>query len=170
LSPSLTEWHVRQALLNISWPSASSDAENVDSPKQAIPLNSATRPSPIRSTATFDLFRLAFHNRTLMLHLDHVRFGSKADICAATSHVRFTPKSGHVQCTRPCQLWAKSGHCDHSMTLSARASSAGDTMRPSAFAVFRLMPNSYLFGACTGRSAGFSPLRMRSMYLAACRC
>jgi hypothetical protein len=25
----------------------------------------------------------------------HVRFGSKADICAAKSHVRFTPKSGH---------------------------------------------------------------------------
>src|SRR5262249_36791525 len=31
-----------------------------------------------------------------------VRFGSKADICAAKSHVRFTPKSGHqsVQATR----------------------------------------------------------------------
>jgi hypothetical protein len=25
----------------------------------------------------------------------HVRFGSKADIRAATSHVRFTPDSGH---------------------------------------------------------------------------
>src|SRR5262249_29691057 len=24
-----------------------------------------------------------------------VRFGSKADVCAAKSHVRFTPKSGH---------------------------------------------------------------------------
>jgi hypothetical protein len=28
-----------------------------------------------------------------MLHKHHVRFGSKADICAATSHVRFTPNS-----------------------------------------------------------------------------
>src|SRR4249920_3387972 len=29
---------------------------------------------------------------------------------------------------------------------------------PSALAVLRLMANSYLVGACTGRSAGFSPL------------
>jgi hypothetical protein len=58
----------------------------------------------------------------------HVRFGSEADMCAATGHVRFTPNSdresghaanghvcftpnsGHVQCTSSCLLWAKSGH------------------------------------------------------------
>jgi hypothetical protein len=40
----------------------------------------------------------------------HVRFGSKADICAAKSDVRFTPESGHVQCTSQCLLWANSGH------------------------------------------------------------
>ena len=34
--------------------------------------------------------------------------------------------------------------------------------RPSAFAVLRLITSSYLTGSCTGRSAGFSPLRMRS--------
>ena len=28
----------------------------------------------------------------------NVRFGSKADICAAKWHVRFTPESGHVRC------------------------------------------------------------------------
>src|SRR5262249_45976081 len=50
----------------------------------------------------------------------------------------------------------------HSITSSARASRIGGTSRPSAFAVFRLMTNSYFVGACTGRSAGFSPLRMRS--------
>src|SRR5262249_41960910 len=31
----------------------------------------------------------------------HVRFGSKADICAAQRHVRFTPESGNVRCKRP---------------------------------------------------------------------
>src|SRR5262249_34905799 len=46
----------------------------------------------------------------------------------------------------------------HSITSSARASSVGGTSRPSARAVLRLMTNSYLVGACTGRSAGFSPL------------
>ena len=38
----------------------------------------------------------------------------------------------------------------------------GGTSRPSALAVLRLITSSYLVGACTGRSAGFSPLRMRS--------
>src|SRR5262245_33966048 len=51
---------------------------------------------------------------------------------------------------------------DHSITSSARASSVAGTSRPSILAVLTLMTNSYLVGACTGRSAGFSPLRMRS--------
>jgi hypothetical protein len=72
----------------------------------------------------------------------HVRFGSKADICAAKTHVRFTPnsdresgfpanghvcftpESGHVQRTRPCLLWANSGlmQCSkhHSIRRQAR--------------------------------------------------
>src|SRR5262249_58629947 len=48
----------------------------------------------------------------------------------------------------------------HSITSSARASSMGGTSRPSALAVLRLITNSYLVGACTGRSAGFSPFWM----------
>jgi hypothetical protein len=32
--------------------------------------------------------------------------------------------------------------------------------RPIAFAVLRLTTSSYFVGACTGRSAGFSPLRI----------
>src|SRR5439155_25920085 len=52
----------------------------------------------------------------------------------------------------------------HSITSSARTSTVGGTSRPSALAVLRLSTVSYLVGACTGRSAGFSPLRMRSTY------
>src|SRR6516164_6802829 len=71
-----------------------------------------------------------------------------------------------------CGLWPRSSrsaeHGDeiatfHSITSSARARSDGGTVRPSAFAVLRLIVRSYLVGACTGRSAGFSPLRMRSI-------
>src|SRR5579863_6735058 len=47
----------------------------------------------------------------------------------------------------------------HSITSSALASTSGGIARPSAFAVLRLITSSYLVGACTGRSAGFSPLR-----------
>src|SRR4051794_28650822 len=50
----------------------------------------------------------------------------------------------------------------HSITSSARASTLAGTSRPSALAVLRLITSSYLVGACTGGSAGFSPLRMRS--------
>jgi enamine deaminase RidA (YjgF/YER057c/UK114 family) len=41
------------------------------------------------------------------------------------------------------------------------------TSRPSALAVLRLITSSYLIGACTGRSVGFAPFSMRSMYSAA---
>ena len=49
----------------------------------------------------------------------------------------------------------------HSITSSARASKLSGTVSPSALAVLRLITSSYLVGACTGKSAGFSPLRMR---------
>src|SRR5262245_38629243 len=50
----------------------------------------------------------------------------------------------------------------YSITSSARASRVSGTVRPSVLAVLRLIARSYLVGAWTGRSAGFSPLRMRS--------
>src|SRR5262245_28547708 len=50
----------------------------------------------------------------------------------------------------------------HSITSSARASSVAGTSRPSALAVLRLRIVSYLVGASTGRSVGFSPFRTRS--------
>ena len=48
----------------------------------------------------------------------------------------------------------------YSITSSARASSVGGIVRPSAFAVLRLMTSSKVVACCTGRSAGFSPLRI----------
>ena len=50
----------------------------------------------------------------------------------------------------------------YSITSSAWASTDAGRSSPSAFAVLRLMTSSYLVGVCTGRSAGFSPLRIRS--------
>src|SRR5262249_12657603 len=50
----------------------------------------------------------------------------------------------------------------HSITSSAPPSRLSGTVRRSAVAVLRLITSSYLVGACTGRSAGFSPLRIRS--------
>src|SRR5712691_11979270 len=50
----------------------------------------------------------------------------------------------------------------YSMTSSARASSIGGTSSPSARAVLRLITSSNLVGACTGRSPGLAPLKIRS--------
>jgi hypothetical protein len=78
--------------------------------------------------------------------------------------VRLTPKSGHVRCNSVCPLCANSGHeTNYSINSSVRAISVGGTVKPSALAVLRLMANWNLTGACTGRSLGFSPLRMRSI-------
>jgi hypothetical protein len=50
----------------------------------------------------------------------------------------------------------------HSITSSARARTLAGISMPSALAVLRLITSSYLVGCWTGRSPGFSPLRMRS--------
>jgi hypothetical protein len=72
----------------------------------------------------------------------------KADMCGAAKDVRYGP----IADIEPL----------YSITSSARASSEGGIVIPRAFAVLRLITSSYFVGSCTGRSAGFSPLRMRS--------
>src|SRR5262245_57500077 len=51
--------------------------------------------------------------------------------------------------------------CGHSMASSASASRVGGISTPNAFAVARLMTSSNLAPTSTGRSPGFSPLRIR---------
>jgi hypothetical protein len=50
----------------------------------------------------------------------------------------------------------------HWITSSAVANSVSGMVRPSALAVLLLITSSNLVDCTTGRSAGFSPLRMRS--------
>jgi hypothetical protein len=50
---------------------------------------------------------------------------------------------------------------NHPITSSARPNSGRGTVRPSVEAVLRLMASSTFVTCCTGRSAGFSPLRIR---------
>ena len=65
----------------------------------------------------------------------------------------FNPHHGHAP-------WLPAHGLAHSITSSARASSVGGTSRPIALAVCRLMMSSNLLARKTGRSAGFSPLRI----------
>jgi len=88
--------------------------------------------------------------------LADVRFGSLADMDGADFDVRYTPKADIDQ-VRQVPIAAMnvcSKQTLYSITpSSARASSAGGTARPSAFAVLRFTINSTLPACCTGRSA-----------------
>jgi hypothetical protein len=62
-----------------------------------------------------------------------------------------------------CQeaTYAPQQTASYSITSSASASSVGGMSIPTPLAVARLMTSSNLVGCSTGRSAGFSPLRIR---------
>src|SRR5262249_14295671 len=85
------------------------------------------------------------------------------------------PDHRHRRLLRPCRERPRCRAAEqgdepaavHSITSSARARTEDGISSPSAFAVLRLMISSYLVDAWTGRSAGLSPLRMRSTYPAA---
>src|SRR5829696_8357207 len=68
------------------------------------------------------------------------------------------------------RAYAHVDHGDpHSITSSARARRVGGIVRPSAFAVLRLIVSSYRVACSTGRSEGLKPLRIRSTKVAARR-
>ena len=85
-----------------------------------------------------------------------------------SEHFRYVPIATEVVRWRNMSKWGQPRHFalrkqhPYSITSSARASNIGGTLRPSAVAVLRLITSSYLVGFCTGRSAAFTPLRMRS--------
>ena len=91
-----------------------------------------------------------------------VRFGSKADICSANGMSALPPKADirrlgsdvrFVPVADMAQLF------DHLVGAGEHGRRHG---RSIDLAVLMLITNSYFVGACTGRSAGFSPLRIRS--------
>jgi hypothetical protein len=82
-----------------------------------------------------------------------VRFAAH---CGLNSDIGRGPKGANKR------LMHRSKQQLYSITSSARVSSVGGTMMPSAFAVFKLMTSSNLVGCSTGRSAGFAPLKILS--------
>ena len=71
-----------------------------------------------------------------------------------------SPAAENLHTSRPEQV--QQTEQAYSITSSARASNVGGTVRPSAFAVVRLIIRSNLMGCSTGRSAGFAPRRILS--------
>ena len=117
--------------------------------------------------------RYGLHTRAVTVFRDSLSEGFSHFVTSMTAPVASGWSGRRVGLTptgkrRLFTAHANSGlmHCNtqhsYSITSSARASRDWGTDKPSAFAVFRLMASSYLFGACTGKSAGFSPRNMRS--------
>jgi hypothetical protein len=90
-------------------------------------------------------------------------------------NVRFPSDSNRIADITPRRrrarrrLMHRSEERRYSMTLSARASSMGDTVRPRAVAVLRLITSSNLIGCSTGKSAGLAPFSILSTNVAARR-
>ena len=80
-------------------------------------------------------------------------------------------ESGPPPNCRPTSISVVKGHKEkyavqqngpYSITSSAVSRNSCEIVSPSDFAVLRLTVSSFLVGACTGRSAGLAPRRMRS--------
>src|SRR5262245_29010878 len=118
-----------------------------------------------RTGETVDLIPTVPHHFHLGIELVLIRHvGTVAAIAALLGPISLAQAQSDNDCAVQLGMSAlgQKRTSPYSITSSARASTAGGTARPSALAVLRLMTSSYLFGACTGRLAGFSPLRMRS--------
>jgi hypothetical protein len=102
--------------------------------------------------------------RFLKLKRDHSKF--KRPLIATLDQFRKRghrwPKSVMGPACVSHGLMHRSKLHPYSITSSARVSSVGGTMIPSAFAVFKLITSSNLVGCSTGRSAAFAPLRILS--------
>jgi hypothetical protein len=83
------------------------------------------------------------------------------------NNVRCASDSDHSRYESELTLWANSDILHrrnsgrYSITSSALVSNVCGMLIPSVFAVLRLITNSNLAGSSTGKSAGFSPLRIR---------
>jgi hypothetical protein len=85
----------------------------------------------------------------------------------STTHFRYDLNFGHFAALRSLTSWANNRPMQrsklgiHSINSSARPDRGNGMVMPSVLAVLRLMYSSTFVACCTGKSAGFSPLRTR---------
>jgi hypothetical protein len=121
------------------------------------------RPRPVRARPAIPQWLAATfcgerRNITVDLEPEPINLGRTAD-------VRFGANAGLSSDLVPCPKSARTGSGrSHSITSSARASKVGGMVRPSAFAVLRLMTRRKWVLCWTGISDGRSPLRTRPAY------
>src|SRR6516162_4949112 len=87
----------------------------------------------------------------------------KADICTAQAHVCFGPKADIALTIRSPRRHGKRRPVEgYSIPSLASVCKVIGTFSPSVLAVRKLITKSELVLRITGKSAGFSPLRMRA--------
>jgi hypothetical protein len=89
----------------------------------------------------------------------HLQRRLKISFCEIFAIVRFSTFAT-VSANRG--LRHRSKQQSYSITSSAVASNVGGTINPNDCAVLRLKMSWNFVGCCSGSSAGFAPLRMRS--------
>ena len=96
------------------------------------------------------------------LYLDEVSYGTPRSVASGSSAVIGSGNPPHAPRHPPVagDQTAITFQPSHSITSSARARTAGGTVRPSTLAVLRLTTSSNFVGCWTGRSAGLAPLRI----------
>jgi hypothetical protein len=75
-------------------------------------------------------------------------------------------QANHHACTFMAAASRSTYEQAYSIISSARETRRGGALSPNVLATFKLIEKMYLVGACTGRSAGLSPFKMRSTYWA----
>src|SRR5262245_33245201 len=72
---------------------------------------------------------------------------------------------GYQSALSGAKIWGPPGLTRvHSITWSARSSTEGGMVKPSAWAVFMLITSSNFVGCSMGRAPGLAPLRILSTY------
>src|SRR5262245_52408497 len=86
-------------------------------------------------------------------NLQRSPYGTSMPGAGAVHHIISGPKAGAARYVY---------RANYSINSSARASSVGEMVMPSALAVLRLMTSSNFVGCSTGSSPGLAPLRILS--------
>jgi hypothetical protein len=136
-------------------------------------IGHATPPAGGRVHAMEGRYHALAKERTMLLRCESLEppmslAGQTRSLPWCPLHDRSSLESGSSSAFLLCRRSAISG-CEqsqqtrsYSITSSAVASRVDGTVRPSAFAFLRLMMNSNLTDCWIGKSAGFSPLRIRA--------
>src|SRR5262249_6920596 len=113
-----------------------------------------------RNVAPFDITEVAHPAYEFLAEWVIVR-GSRSDVSDARGLARLL--RARRQRPRGCRPADERDELAplHSITSSARPRSGNGIVRPSVLAVLRLMISSTFVDCTTGKSSGFSPLRIR---------